>query len=220
MAEKSILQRHSIRGFLPDEIDRTVLDEIVQTALLAPSWHNSQPCKIFVLSGKTKEAVSKKMIEDANNGVPISPDIPIPGHHEWPPEIAQRMRDHTITRMKYAGIERHEKDKRWEFQLKMYRFLDAPHVIFLGLDQIRNWSLLDVGFAMQNIMIAANAAGLGTCPQATAAFYPDRVREVLQLNNDLKIIVGLAIGYPDVNDMLNQYHADKVLPEKTIAWYE
>ncbi|MEQ6378417.1 hypothetical protein RZN25_16520 [Bacillaceae bacterium S4-13-56] len=83
------------------------------------------------------------------------------------------MKMHIITRMKYAGIERHEKNKRWEFQLKMYRML------FFGVDKIRPWLLLGVGFAMQNIMIAANTAGLGSSLQATAAFYPDRIREVL-----------------------------------------
>ncbi|WP_413299877.1 nitroreductase [Bacillus sp. 1P10SD] len=219
MEIEKIMKRHSVRGFLPTEVDPNLLDRTVRTALLAPSWKNSQPIKLYVISGKTKETISKKINEDAKKGISISPDIPMPDQNEWPEDIQIRMKKHTIERMKFAGIERHEKEKRLGFQEKMYRFFDAPHLLIFGLDEARTWSILDVGLAMQNVMISANVLGLSTCPMASAVYYPNRIRETLNLDENIQLIAGMAIGYPDLDDPVNQYHAEKLTADEAISWY-
>jgi nitroreductase len=216
---EKMLKRHSVRGFLPTQVDRNLLEQIASAALLAPSWKNSQPVKLLVISGETKETISQRMIEDDKNGVPINPDLNLPDQQDWPDGLHIRMKKHTIERMKYAGIQRHETEKRLEFQRKMYKFFNAPHLFIFGLDAARPWSILDLGLAMQNIMIAANMSGLGTCPLASSVYYPDRIRETLDLDKNIKLIAGIAVGYPDPNDPINQYYAEKLPAEEAIAWY-
>jgi nitroreductase len=50
---------------------------------------------------------------------------------------------------------------------------------------------------LQTFLLALTARGLGTCVQVSIAGYPDVVREQLNSSEDLRILTGLAIGYPD-----------------------
>jgi nitroreductase len=213
-----IFRRNSIRAYLSKEIPPEVLNRVLNTALISPSWANTQPCRVHVLTGDKKSRVSERMIYAAQDRTPKKPDLPIPSN--WPEEMTERSRKHAIDRSKYANIERHEKQKRFEFQLTMYRFFDAPVGLIFTIDNsLENWSLLDVGFAMQNIMLAANIEGLGTCPQASAVYYPGILREELGLDDQTKIIAGMAIGYPDQDASLNQYKADRRPVEDVVYWY-
>ena len=48
-------QRHSCRGFLDRPVERALVERIVATAQKVPSWCNSQPWQLTVLSaGETK----------------------------------------------------------------------------------------------------------------------------------------------------------------------
>lgn len=214
-----IFTRSSIRAFLQKEIPETILKKIVATAGKSPSWANTQPVKVHVLKGDLKERISNRMIAAAKEGAPKNPDIPIPKN--WPDEMSQRMKRHARERSKYAGIAREDKEKRFEFQLKMYRFLEAPCALIFTLDDsLSEWSLLDVGSAMQNIIIAANIEGLGTCPQASAVYYPEVIRDELNLNASTKIVVGMAIGYPDNEASINEYKANRRPIDDVVFWYQ
>jgi nitroreductase len=50
---------------------------------------------------------------------------------------------------------------------------------------------------LENIMIAARAHGLETCPQAAFASFHDVVRANLGIDEDEVVVCGMAIGYPD-----------------------
>ena len=43
-------QRHSCCGFLDQPVERTLVERIVATAQKVPSWCNSQPWQLIVLS--------------------------------------------------------------------------------------------------------------------------------------------------------------------------
>ena len=52
-------ERHSARDFLPKEIPEETLKEILKVSLNSPSWCNSQPWNIYVVSGKPLEEIKK-----------------------------------------------------------------------------------------------------------------------------------------------------------------
>ena len=56
---------------------------------------------------------------------------------------------------------------------------------------------IGVGMFLQTLLLALTARGLGTCVQVSIAGYPDVVREQLNISEDMRILTGLAIGYPD-----------------------
>ena len=50
---------------------------------------------------------------------------------------------------------------------------------------------------LQTLLLALTARGLGTCVQVSIAGYPETVREQLGIREEMRILCGLAIGYPD-----------------------
>ena len=88
---------------------------------------------------------------------------------------------------------------------------DAPVAIIAGVEQDRvarmdveftsrgtsvdNISLLDIGFAAENILLAAHALGLGGC--AIASFIPKAIKKVIGAPENFQPILLFSIGYPD-----------------------
>ena len=74
---KELMQlRHSARAFLSKPIPEEILKEIISTALLTPSWANSQPWHIYVASGKTLEEIRKDYIANNKEGKKGYSDLP------------------------------------------------------------------------------------------------------------------------------------------------
>ncbi len=62
---------------------------------------------------------------------------------------------------------------------------------------------LGVGMFLQTFLLALTARGIGSCVQVSIAGYPDVIREQLRLGDDLRILCGIAIGYPDTGFAAN-----------------
>ena len=75
-AIECIRTRRSIRGFRPDPVSKDILREVVETAMWSPSYKNSQPWEIMILSGGKKEELSKIMVELHEKGTSPCPDSP------------------------------------------------------------------------------------------------------------------------------------------------
>jgi nitroreductase len=71
---------------------------------------------------------------------------------------------------------------------------------------------MDIGMFMQNVMLAAIGFGLATCPQAALAEYPDIIREELALPEGKLVVSGMALGYPDMTQAINQYRTAREAP--------
>ena len=55
----------------------------------------------------------------------------------------------------------------------------------------------DIGMMAQNVMLACTAFGLGTCPQTSIGMMASIIKDELAIGDDLKLLFGIAIGYPD-----------------------
>jgi nitroreductase len=64
-------------------------------------------------------------------------------------------------------------------------------------------SWLDYGMFLQNIMLAAKARGLDTCPQAAFTQYHKIIREQLQFPENEMLVCGMALGYADTSKVEN-----------------
>jgi nitroreductase len=98
----------------------------------------------------------------------------------------------------------------WEFLLindeRMVRALksvspgwlrDAPALIVMCINKERetNWSYVDVGAAMQNMLLYAHSMGYGCCP--IGSFVIDAVKGLLELSPELEPVLLMTVGYPD-----------------------
>jgi nitroreductase len=73
---------------------------------------------------------------------------------------------------------------------------------------------------MQNVMLAALEFDLATCPQAALAEYPDIVRaELDETYQDKMLVAGIALGYPDMTQAINQYRTQREDVNKFTSWF-
>ncbi len=215
---QGIETRRSFRAFKSTPIPKEIIGKILKAAGSSPSHMNTQPWEVAVLSGKKKEELGRVLFELAKSDVTPNPDFPLP--ETWPTEMERRIKEHGARRFKILGIEQEDRQKREELRLSNFEFYGAPCVLFLFMDSmLSSWSILDMGLFAQGIVLAAHSFGLGSCLQATLAHYPDTVRKFLGIPETRRLILGISIGYPDIEARINTYHSEKVSPDDFVQWH-
>lgn len=201
-------KRMSIRKFTKREVPDEVLIEILEYASKAPSFKNSQPWEVYVVKEPQLSNLSKLFINEFEGGRPPNPEIKEP---QWPENIQNRIQSHIMKRALKLGVNINDKDALKKAKLENYRFYNAPVAIFIFCDRnLSEWSIFDIGAFVYGITLAATAKGLGTVIQASLADYPDIVKDFLKVPQNLKLIVGLSIGYADESDIANSYKSDRI----------
>ena len=215
---EGIETRRSSRAFQSTPIPKAVMEKILQAAGKSPSYTNTQPWEVVVVGGRQKDGLSKIIFELAKAKAATSPDIPTP--QGWPPEMEQRYREHGTRRLAAIGVAREDEEGRENLRLMNFKFYGAPCVILLFMDStLGAWSIFDMGLFAQNLILAAHSFGIGSCLQASIANYSDAIRDFLGIPSTKKLIIGISIGYPDMEARVNTYRALKLKPEEFARWY-
>ena len=218
-AIECIKTRMSIRAFKPEPVPRELIMEVIEAARWSPSYKNSQPWEVMVLSGEKKEALSRFLIELLEQGEEPCPDIPAP--QSWPPAEQARIDDLFRKRREATGIDLAAPEMVIKAKKANFRFYNAPHGIFLYQDDsLSQWSLFDLGIFAQSLMLAAHARGLGTVPQAFAVDYARQTKEFLGIPGNKRLVLGMSIGYPDTDSPANQLRTDRAPAEEIVTWLE
>ena len=212
-------KRRSIRGFTADPLPKALLREILENAIKAPSALNSQPWEFAVITGSVLARIRAANVEKLRSGAPMAPD-----HLAalWPKESVYRERQVALAKQIFnlMGIAREDKAKRNAWQERGFRFFDAPAAIIVMADQVLSESgpLLDIGMVVENICLAAVAHGLGTCIEDQGIFYPEVIREMAGIPETKRLIIGIAIGYPDWDDPANQLQTPRTPVDQITTW--
>lgn len=212
--------RRSIRQFLDKEIPKEFIREIMDGARWSPSWGNTQSWNFHVLTGeplkKFKEANHAAFLEGAE---PV-PDIPMPG--AWPD--ACRLRYNDMGRRLYdsLGIERQDTEARHKLHLKMSHLFGATCMIVptIHKENAIEYGLLDMGLIIQTICLLAHDKGLGTLIMAAAVQYPNIIRKLAAIPNERRIVLGIALGYPDLDYELNKFERSRASLDEFVQWVE
>ena len=195
--------RFAVRAFKSETVNKEIISKILESALRAPSWGNTQPWDIYVAGGDTLERIRKKAMENFIKGVPPSPDIPAP--EKWPAALEWRTADLISKRNKATGLDPNDKLTRLAISRLAHNFFGAPIVIYLCMDKaLGQWSMFDMGAISQSIMLAAAEKGLGTTPAVLLVGYPDLIREEMKIPKNLSIVFGISLGYADANHPQNK----------------
>ncbi len=220
---EAIRQRKSIRAFKPDVVPQEILKEILELALRAPSWANTQPWEFAIAGGRILEDIRENFI--LNSDELPNPELAAP--QEFPEPFNSRR--HAVGRKLYElkGISREDTEKRRLWRLQGIRLFEAPNVIYIYTDRAFHlqggktnvWPVFDCGIIAENIMLLATSYGLGTIPQIQAVNYPAVLREILGIPDSKIIVLGIAIGYPDWDDPANQFSSEREPLDKVTRWY-
>jgi nitroreductase len=177
-------------------VERAKLDAVLEAAARTPSWANSQPWDVFVATGGTLDRIRKAYAEKYAEKAEAKPETPRP--LQWP-DAAVKNRE-TL----HADMERDCGESRSQFGALNQAMFNAPAVIYICMDKVLSeWSLYDIGAYTQSIMLMADELGLATIPAITLMLYPDVLRRELQIPENLKLTIGIAIGYADKGNGIN-----------------
>jgi nitroreductase len=75
------------------------------------------------------------------------------------------------------------------------RYAPALIVVCLNRNRETNWSYVDIGAAVQNMLLYAHSKGYGCCP--IGSFAVDTVKELLELPAQLEPVLFMTVGFPD-----------------------
>ncbi|MBW1789820.1 MAG: nitroreductase, partial [Deltaproteobacteria bacterium] len=193
--EKAVMERRSIRAYHAEPVPEPILKDIMERALWSPSWGNTQPWKLTLVSGETLRKIQETYVTSMGEGREASPDYDMPSQYS----DAQKTRYQGLGRDLFTafGIGREDKEKRLQYYLDMVRCFGAPHVIYLHLDkEFHPYALMDGGIILQTIALLAVEKGLGSCFLAQSVRYPDVIRKYAGIPEDQALIMGLSIGRP------------------------
>ncbi len=214
-----VRERRSIRKFKPDPVPEGLLREILAAARWSPSWGNTQPWELYVLSGEPLDRFKTANCARLDEGSAAAPDIRMP--EQWTEPLKKRYGAVGKGVLAALGIARDDTKGRTEQTRTMFRLFDAPCLIAACIDKRSSsleYAMLDVGLITQTICLLAHDRGLGTCIMACAVFYPSALRAVLPDTEDKLLAVGIAVGYPERDAPINGFARERAPLEETVVW--
>lgn len=195
--EEAILSRRSLRAFKPDPVPRETVERILALASRAPSGTNIQPWHVYVVAGEARDRLTRAMHEEYLRL----------GEDGWKREFEYyptKWRDPYLARRRkigwdlygLLGIAKGDRDRTHHQHARNYLFFDAPVGLVVTLERdlpVGAW--LDTGMFLQNVMLAARAFGLDTCPQAAIGSAHTVLRRELDIPQAEVVVCGMSLGH-------------------------
>lgn len=210
--DDAITSRHSVRAFLNKAVEPQIIKDILTVASRAPSGTNTQPWKVYVVTGKKRdemvERVCKAQIELANKPELASQYQETFAYYPetWISPFIERRRENGWGLYGLLNIQKGDKEKMARQQLRNFQLFDAPAALYFTVNKAMGiGAKMDIAMMIQNVMIAAKARGLDTCPQAAWNHFHRIVLDVLNAPEDEELVCAIALGYADPNDIINTF---------------
>jgi len=217
--EELLNERYSVRAFLAKEVDRATIEHLLTTAQRTASWCNSQPWQVVIASGEAKERFRKLIYKEASGGLGDDYDFPPP--REYLGAYLDRRRESGFQLYNTLGIARGDKMAYTKQALENYNFFGAPHVAIIHTDEpLGIYGAIDCGAYVSNFMLAAQALGLGTIPQAALARHSGLIRRHFNLPADRRIVCGISFGYADHAHKVNSYRTSRASVAETVTFVD
>ena len=218
---EAIRKRRSIRSYKSDPVPKAVIREILEIAGRAPSAMNTQPWEFAVVTGEPLRKMRDGNIEKIRSGAIPQPEHQVAG---WPNDSIYRVRQVDLAKhiFQIMDISRDDNVKRDEWLERGFRYFDAPAAIIIYVDKTLPEAspAVDVGAVMQNICLAALDVGLGTCIEDQGVMYPEVVHEHTGVSPEKRLMIAIAIGYPDENFPANQVCSEREPAASLTRWVE
>lgn len=165
---EAIKTRRSIRSFRTDPVPPEALREILEAATWAPSHRNAQPWELVMIGPETRQKLLPLLQQFLENGV-LKTDL-------------------SETRRKLIQ----EFGKNFGNAPIILAALSRPADMAIDKEEYPQ----TVAIAVQNMMLAAWARGLGSVWLSLGVL--PQVQEVLRVKNGYSIIAVIPIGYPNM----------------------
>jgi nitroreductase len=225
--DAAMLSRFSNRAFLPNPVGRELLQNLLQVASRAPSGTNTQPWKVYVLQGAKKDALVDSVVA-AHNAIAADPAKAQEYKEEydyypekWVSPYIDRRRECGFGLYGVLGLGKGDKAGMHAQHQQNFRFFGAPVGLMFTMDKVMGrGSLVDYGMFLQNIMLAARARGLHTCPQAAWNGFSKIILPHIGAADNELLICGMSLGYADESALVNTFATTRVDAQDFTTWLE
>ncbi len=225
--DAAITSRMSVRAFLPTPVPRETIAHLLQVASRAPSGTNTQPWKVYVLQGASRDSLVDKVCA-AHDAMRADPSLAEQYREEydyyptqWVSPYIDRRRENGWGLYGLLGITKGDKDKMHAQHQRNFRFFDAPVGLMFTVDKVMGrGSLVDMGMFIQNVMVAARGHGLHTCPQAAWNGFSRIILPHVGAGDNELLVCGLSLGFADPDHIVNTFHTPREPVEQFTTWLE
>jgi nitroreductase len=225
--DAAIQSRQSMREFLPKLVPHELIEHLLDVASRAPSGTNTQPWKVYVLQGASRDSLVTKVCA-AHDALRVNPALAEEYREEydyypekWVSPYIDRRRENGWGLYGLLGIVKGEKDKMHVQHQRNFELFGAPVGLMFTLDRVMGrGSLVDYGMFMQSIMIAARGHGLHTCPQAAWNGFASIILPHIGAGPDEMLVCGMALGYADEEVLVNTFRTPRVRASQFTTWLE
>ncbi|ALL79907.1 hypothetical protein AD006_32085 (plasmid) [Pseudonocardia sp. EC080610-09] len=203
-----LAERHSCRSFRDGALPVELIDEIIASAAQAPSWCNTQPWQVVVLSGSAVESFRHELYAAAEtdpHAVSFEAGAP-----RYVGQSLARRRAAGWALYEAVGAAPGDRAATARQALENFRFFGAPHVAIVSADaSLGAYGLVDCGGFVSLLLAAAQARGVGSIAQAAVVSRPEMVRRHTGIPADRTLVCGIALGWPDRDHPANSFRTDR-----------
>jgi nitroreductase len=210
VVEELLAERYSCRAFRPDAVPRAVIERILAAAQRTASWCNSQPWQVVIASGPAARRFSEAILSAATSGDGHGQQSDFPFPREYRGVYQERRRESGFQLYNALGIARGDKEGYRRQTLQNFHLFGAPHVAIISSDEALGvYGAVDCGGYVSNFMLAAQALGVATVPQAALAGFSGLIREHFGLGEHRRVVCGISFGYADPTHPANGYRTTR-----------
>ena len=225
--DQAITTRMSARAFTAQPVPREVLTHLLELAARSPSGTNTQPWKVYVLQGQSRDSLVQKVCA-AHDEIRANPDKAAEYREaydyypeKWVSPFIDRRRENGWSLYGLLGIGKGDKDKMHAQHQRNYRFFDAPVGLMFTVDKVMGrGSLVDYGMFLQTLMVAARGHGLHTCPQAAWNAFAKIILPHMGAGDNEMLVCGMSLGYADESDIVNTFRTPRESVASFTTWLE
>lgn len=206
----ALATRRSVRAFTPQPVPMDLLRDILEKAQRSPSGGNVQPWNAIVLAGQPLA----DMIAAVQARIAADPRDRDNEYDIYPKDLAEPYLSRRFgvgeAMYKALNVPREDKMGRLMQFARNFRAFDAPVLMLVHTPRYMGppqWS--DMGMWLQSIMLLLREAGLDSCAQEAWAVYASTIYQSVPIPTDNILFCGLAIGYRDPADPVNNFPVDR-----------
>lgn len=223
VVDKVMRDRKSVRAFLPKAVPKELISQILEISSRAPSGSNTQPWKVYVVTGPKKEALGKDILNAF-----LDPELNKLHQTEytyypdsWIEPFSSRRRKVGLDLYALLGLGKGDKAGLQKQHGRNFIFFDAPVALFFTINRVMNLgSWLDYGMFLQNVMLASKARGLDTCPQAAFCQFHQIIGAHLDIPSDEQLVCGMSLGFEDKTKIENTLISERAPLEDFVKFID
>lgn len=211
----ALRNRRSTRGFLDKPVERETLERILSLAAQAPSAINIQPWEITVVSGLERKRLSRLLVKRMRErNISCSPGARRP------------LQEYFVDRQR-GLLESMKPNLPKDIPFQEFinegscNFYGAPTALIITIDEVFSKArLTDIGLLVAYLVLATHGLGLGSCPIGLITAFDDEIKEMLNIPEEKRVVIGVAIGYRDPDALVNQSRSERAPLSELIKWRE